>query len=563
MAAWIELFVFLAVLTGATPFLGGYLAAVFTDAPHPVLRVVRPVERAIYRACRITETREMTWRGYLAAVAIFSLVSGIALAALLVVQHALPLDPQGFANLSPLLALNVAVSFVTTTNWQAYSGESTLGYLAQMALAWQNFVAAAVGLAVGIAAVRGFTRASAATLGNFWVDLTRSWLYVLLPLSVVGALFFVQQGTPQNFAAYRTVHTLDGGSQTITGGPIASQEIIKQLGVNGGGFVGANSAAPNENPTPFTDVAQCFAMFALGAALTNLFGRLVGDVRQGWMLYAVMAVLFVGGFAAIQIAEHAGNPLVHQLGVHGANLEGKEQRFGDASSALSVAVATDTSSGAANVAYDSLMPLTIFVALINMQIGEVVFGGVGSGLYGMLILAILTVFIAGLMVGRTPEYIGKKIEKREITLVVAASLIPAVTMLIPTALALAPGFSAVGNGGPRGFGEILYAFTSVSANNGSVMGGLAIQNDAYNLTTMLVMLLGRFGTLVVILAIAGGLARKSRNTRRTNGTLDTATPLFGALLGSVALVVTALTFVPADVLGPVAEHILMGTGARF
>jgi K+-transporting ATPase ATPase A chain len=366
-----------------------------------------------------------------------------------------------------------------------------------------------------------------------------------------------------SFTPYVVAQTIDGGAQTITGGPMASQEIIKQLGVNGGGFVSANSASPNENPTPLTDVLQCLAMFLIGAGLTNTFGRLVGNVRQGWALYAVMTVLFVGGFAAVWGAEHVGNPLVHQLGVQGPNLEGKEVRFGDASSALSMTVATDTSSGAANVAYDSLMPPTTLVALVNMQVGEVIFGGVGSGLYGIVILAILTVFIAGLMVGRTPEYLGKKIERREITLVVVASLIPAATMLVPAALALAPGLSAVGNAGPHGFSEILYAFTSVSANNGSSMGGLSIQTDFYHALTAVVMLCGRFGTMIVILALAGGLVTKVRNVEVSRGQLSTTTPLFGVLLAATALVVTALTFVPADALGPIAEHLLLRAGQSF
>ena len=554
---------FLAVLTWLTPLLGGYLAAVFEGQPTGVARLALPVERFVYRICRIDERHEMTWREYFGAVVGFSAVSALALFAFLVAQRALPLDPVAFPNLPPLLALNVAISFMTTTDWQAYSGESALSYLSQMMLGWQNFVAAAVGLAVAIGAIRGFTRSGGAALGNFWVDLTRSWLYVLLPLSILGAAMFVWQGTPQNLSPYVNVRTVDGAMQTITGGPIASQEIIKELGVNGGGFVAANSASPNENPTPLTDVLQCLAMFLIGAALTNMFGRLVGDVRQGWALYAVMCVLFVGGFGAIWGAEHAGNPLVHTLGARGPNLEGKEVRFGDASSALSVAVATDTSSGSSNVAYDSLMPVATLFALVNMQIGEIVFGGAGSGLYGMILLAILTVFIAGLMVGRTPEYLGKKIEQREITLVVVASLIPAVTILVPTAFALLPGVSAVGNFGPHGFSEILYAFTSVSANNGSAMGGLATQTDAYNALTAIVMLFGRFGTMAVILALAGGLVCKTRNTERTSGQLSTTTPLFGALLTAVAVIVTALTFVPADALGPIAEQLLMQNGKSF
>jgi K+-transporting ATPase ATPase A chain len=413
-----------------------------------------------------------------------------------------------------------------------------------------------------MAVIRGFTRSNATTLGNFWVDLTRSLLYVLLPLSVIGALLFVWQGEPQNFSPYVTATTLEGAHQTITGGPMASQEIIKQLGVNGGGFVGANSASPNENPTPLTDFFQLLAMFLIGAALTNTFGRLVGDVRQGWTLFAVMLALFAAGFAVVWGAEHAGNPLVHQLGVAGANLEGKETRFVDAASALSVTVATDTSSGASNVAYDSLMPLSTLIAVLNMQIGEVIFGGVGSGLYGMILLAILTVFIAGLMVGRTPEYLGKKIERREITYVVLAALVPTVSILIPTAIALIPGLSAPGNGGPHGFGEILYAFTSVSANNGSAMGGLTIATGFYNWSTAIVMLIGRFGTLVLALAVAGALVRKPRNTK-TIGILSTTTPLFGILLGSTALIVTALTFVPADALAQVAEALLLHQGRTF
>jgi K+-transporting ATPase ATPase A chain len=563
MSAWYELVGFVVVLVLLTPLLGGYIAAVFEGPPTGVRRALGGVEGAVYRLCRIDPAYEMRWTTYLGTLIAFTVVSAAALFVLLIFQGALPLNPQHFAGLPPLLAFNVAVSFATTTNWQAYSGESTLGYLAQMAgLAWQNFVAAAVGLAVAIAVIRGFTRSSATTLGNFWVDLTRSLLYVLLPLSVLGALLFVWQGTPQNFSPYLTAVTLDGAHQTITGGPIASQEIIKQLGVNGGGFVGANSAAPNENPTPLTDFFQLLAMFLIGAALTNTFGRLVGDVRQGWTLFAVMLVLFAGGFAVVWGAEHAGNPLVHQLGVAGPNLEGKEARFGDATSALSVTVATDTSSGASNVAYDSLMPLSTLIAMLNMQIGEVVFGGVGSGLYGMILLAILTVFVAGLMVGRTPEYLGKKIERREITYVVLAALVPTVSILIPTAIALIPGLSAPGNGGPHGFSEILYAFTSVSANNGSVMGGLTIANDFYNWSTAIVMLIGRFGTLVLALAVAGALVRKPRNTK-TKGTLSTTTPLFGILLASTALIVTALTFVPADALAQVAEALLLRHGQTF
>lgn len=556
MTAWAECLGLLVVLTASTPLLGRYMAAVFSGAPHPMRGLLGPLERLTYRLCGIDPLAEMTWTVYTGAVVAFTAVSAAALFVLLLAQQWLPLNPQHVANLSPLLAFNVAISFATTTNWQAYSGETALSYLAQMAgLAWQNFVAAAAGLAVAIAVIRGFTRSGEATLGNFWADLTRGLIYVLLPLSVIGALLFVWQGTPQNLSPYAVATTVEGAQQTLVNGPIASQEIIKQLGINGGGFTAANSAAPNENPTPLTDLLQRFAMFVIGAGLTNTFGRLVGDVRQGWTLYAVMAILFVGGFAVVWGAEHAGNPLVHQLGVAGPNLEGKEQRFGDATSAVSMTVATDTSSGASNSAYGSLMPLSILVALVNMQIGEVIFGGVGSGLYGMILLAVLTVFIAGLMVGRTPEYLGKKIGRREVLLVVGASLVPAISILIPAAIAVMPGLSA-GSEAPHGFAEIVYAFTSVSANNGSAMGALNIQTNFYNLATAIVMLVGRFGTLVLALALAGGLVLKPRNDQ-TKGTFSTATPVFGALLGATAIVVTALTFLPADALGPAAEALLL------
>ena len=563
MFAWAELAGFLIALTALTPLLGRYLTHVFAEPASGIRRWGEPLERLIYRACRVDPAREMTWRAYLAAVVIFATVSAAALMLLLCFQDRLPFNPQHNAGLAPLLAANVAISFMTTTDWQAYAGESALSYLAQMALAWQNFTAAATGIAVAVAVIRGFTRTSATTLGNFWVDLTRAIGYVLLPLSIAGALVFIAQGTPQNFAAYRTVATLEGTPQAITGGPIASQEIIKQLGVNGGGFVAANSASPNENPTPLTDLVQLLAMFAIGAGLTNAFGRFVGDVRQGWLLYAVMSLLFVAGFAGVWAPEHAGNPFVHALGIAGPNLEGKEVRFGDTASALSVTVATDTSSGAADVAYDSLMPLSVLVALVDMQVGEIIFGGAGSGLYGMLVLVLLTVFIAGLMVGRTPEYLGKKIERREITLVMIAALIPAIVTLVPTALALIPGLSSTGNGGPRGFSEILYAFTSTAANNGSALGGLNIQTDGYNWLTAVVMLAGRFGTLAVVLALAAGLARKPRNAAETAGTFRTTSPMFGALLVATAVVVTALTFIPADALGPLAEHLLLHTGHLF
>jgi K+-transporting ATPase ATPase A chain len=370
------------------------------------------------------------------------------------------------------------------------------------------------------------------------------------------------QGTPQNFAPYTSVTTVEGIHQTLVNGPMASQTIIEQLGANGGGFVAANVASPNLNPTAVTDMLQFVAMFLLGAGLTNMFGRLVGNVRHGWLLYSVMLALFVAGFGMIWNSEHGGNPLVHQLGISGPNMEGKEVRFGDVSSALSVAVATDTSSGAANIAYDSLMPVSVLTAMLNMQVGEIIFGGTGSGLYGMILLVMLTIFIAGLMIGRTPQYLGKKIGRCEITLVVIATLIPPLAILVPAAIALAPGLSAVGNPGPRALAEVLYTFTSVQANNGSVLGGLTIQTDFYNTLTALVMLVGRFGTLIVVLAIAGGLALQPRNDRPI-GSLSASTPFFGALLIATALIVTALTFLPGDALGPIAEALVLHRHGTF
>jgi K+-transporting ATPase ATPase A chain len=560
MNAWIEFAILGGVVTVLTPMLGGYMADVFEGRPHALSRLLGWLESLTYRLCAIDPTREMSWKGYLSAIGAFALVSTAALFAMLSLQALLPLNPLHAPSFDPLLALNVAVSFSTTTDWQPYAGETALGSLAQMAgLAWQNFVAAAIGLAVAIAAIRGFTGSRSDSLGNFWRDLTRSLVYVLLPLSVLGALVLIWQGTPQNFAAPATVHTLDGAAQTILGGPIASQEIIKQLGVNGGGFFAANAASPNENPTAITDFVQMLAMFLIGAALTNTFGRLVGDVRQGWVLFAVMFALFTAGFAGVWSAEHAGNPLVHALHVAGANAEGKETRFGEASSALSVTVATDTSSGASNVAYDSLMPASVLVALLNMQVGEIIFGGVGSGLYGTVLLAVVTVFVAGLMVGRTPSYLGKKIERREITLAILATLVAPFCTLVPAAIALLPGLSSVGNDGPRGFSEILYAFTSVAANNGSALGGLTIATPFYEWSTTVAMLVGRFATIVLILAMAGGLARKPRNAD-TRGSIDTASPVFGLLLAATATIVAALTFLPADALGPVAEALRMHAG---
>jgi K+-transporting ATPase ATPase A chain len=498
------------------------------------------------------------------AVLAFGVVGLIYLYVLLRTQAWLPFNPQHFPNLSADNAWNASVSFLTNTNWQFYSGESTMSYFTQMAgLAWHNFVSAATGIAVAIAVVRGIARTDKKTLGNFWVDLTRATLYVLVPISLVGALVLVWQGVPQNFHAYHDVASLEGFKQSITGGPMASQEIIKELGTNGGGFVNANSASPNENPTPLSNLIEMLAIFLIGAGLTYTYGRMVRDQRQGWALFAAMSVLFVGGFAASYAAEAAGNPLVHQLAVAGGNLEGKEQRFGVAASALFATVTTDTSCGAVNAMHDSFMPLGGLVPLANMQLGEIVFGGVGTGLYGMIVFVVLTVFIAGLMVGRTPEYLGKKIERREMQLAILAALVLPVLALIPSAVSvlLKAGTATLGNNGAHGFSEILYMFASTTENNGSAFAGIG-GNLYLNLVTGAVMLLGRYGFLIPIMALAGSLAGK-KSVPETLGTFKTHSPIFVFLLLGVIVIVGLLTFVPADALGPIVEQLQLQQGKVF
>ncbi len=552
---------FFAVLFVTVKPLGLYMDAVFAGRPHALTRAVRPLESAVYRFCRIDETSEMTWQTYAFAVLAVTVVSVTFIYAALRLQAVLPLNPQHFGNLAPELAFNTAFSFATTTDWQFYSGENTLSYLSQMLLAWQSFVAAAVGLAVALALARGLARQKTKTIGNFWVDVTRGIAYVLLPLSFAFSVAFLVQGVPQNFKPYLNVKTPDGATQTITGGPMASQESIKILGGNGGGFVAANSTSPNENPTALTNFLQLLAMFLIPAALTYTFGRIVGDVRQGWMIFWTMAALFFVGVVAASIAEDAGNPLVHALGVAGGNMEGKEVRFGVADAGLSLAVATDSTVGAGNFTYDSLTPLANLVAQVDMQLGEVAFGGVGSGLFGMLAFVILTVFIAGLLVGRTPEYLGNKIERREITLVILALLAFPFAILVPAGFAsvVPAGLATLGNAGAHGFSEIVYAFTSSAGSNGSAMGGLG-PNAFYDIATAVAMIAGRYAAIVPILALAGALAAKARNDEPTRGTLQTCSPLFASLLVATVVVVGALTFLPADALGPIVEQFLMLEG---
>ena len=558
---WLQAAIFLALIVAFTKPLGVFMARVFSGERTFLSPVLGPVERAFYRLCRIDPEKEMNATSYLLAMFAFSAVGLVYLYVLLRTQKFLPLNPQGFDNLAPDAAWNAAASFLTNTNWQFYSGESTMSYLTQMAgLAWHNFVSAGVGIAVAIAVIRGVTRTDRKTLGNFWVDLTRALLYVLVPISLVGCLLLVMQGIPQNFHAYTDAQSLEGVKQSITQGPMASQEIIKELGTNGGGFVNANSASPNENPTPFSNLLEMLAIFLIPAGLTYTYGRFAKDQRQGWAIFATMAILFVAGFWGLYAAEAGGNPLVHQLGVAGPNLEGKECRFGAAASSLFATITTDTSCGAVNSMHDSFMPLGGLVPLVNMQIGEVIFGGVGTGLYGMVIFIVLTVFIAGLMVGRTPEYLGKKIERREVQLAILGILVLPVFALVPTAISvlLPAGVATLGNSGVHGFSEVLYMFTSTTENNGSAFAGIG-GSTYLNMVTAVVMLCGRFLFIIPAVALAGSLAGK-QSVSETVGTFTTYSPIFVGLLLGVIIIVGALTFVPADALGPIVEHLLMLQG---
>jgi potassium-transporting ATPase potassium-binding subunit len=564
VAGWLQAGVlFGAILVLAKPA-GIFMGKVFQGETTWLSRVLRPLEVAIYRVSGIREDQEMPWYAYAFAVLAFHLVGLAFLYVLLRTQQWLPLNPQHFGPLSPDLAWNTAVSFTTNTNWQFYSGESTMSYLSQMAgLAWHNFVSAAAGIAIAVAVIRGVTRTTTKSLGSFWVDMTRAVLYVLLPVSIVAGLLLVSQGVPQNFHAYQQVRSIEGFSQTITGGPMASQESIKELGTNGGGFVNANSASPNENPTPFTDWLELFLILIIPAGLVYMYGRMVKNVKHGWAIFAAMSILLITGFGLAYCAEGAGNPLVHHLGVLGGNMEGKETRFGIAASALFATVTTATSCGAVNAMHDSFTALGGLIPLVNMQLGEIVFGGVGSGLYSMIVFVVLTVFIAGLMVGRTPEYLGKKIERREVQFAILAILVTPVLCLIPTALAasIPAGLATLNNSGPHGFSEILYAYTSGNANNGSAFAGLS-PNLFYNVTMGINMLFGRFIEAIPTLALAGALVGKTA-VPESAGTFTTHSPIFVVLLLGVIVIVGALTFLPADALGPIVEHLLIQQGKTF
>ncbi len=564
ITGWLQALVFFAIVLALTKPLGLYFARVFEGERTWLSPVVEPLERLIYRICGIDPAHEMPWYAYALAVLAFSLVGFVYLYVLLRTQRWLPLNPQHIGNMEPSLAWNTAISFLTNTNWQFYSGETAMSYLSQMAgLAWHNFVSAAAGVAIAVAVVRGIARTSSATLGNFWVDLTRALLYIFVPISIVAGLALCAQGVPQNFNAYTTVRTVEGGLQTITGGPMASQEAIKELGTNGGGFVNANSASPNENPTPFSNLLELLLIFIVAAGLVYMYGVMVRNRRAGWAMFAAMSLLFFGGFTVAYWAEAAGNPLIHHLGALGGNLEGKEVRFGIAASALFATVTTDTSCGAVNAMHDSFTALGGLVPLVNMQLGEIVFGGAGSGLYGMIMFVVLTVFIAGLMVGRTPEFMGKKIERREVQFAILAVLVTPVLVLIPTAIAAVTpaGLATLNNAGPHGFSEILYAFSSTNANNGSAFAGLG-PNLFYNVATGITMLFGRFAVIVPALALAGSLAGK-RAIPEGPGTFTTDSGIFVALLMGTIVIVGALTFLPADALGPIVEHLLVAQGSTF
>ena len=568
---WIQIVVFFLIVLTLTKPLGRYLLRVFEGGAQPLPRVFGPLERLLLRLGGVDREREQSWGQYTLALLLFSAVGTLVTYGLLRLQGVLPLNPQHFGGVAPDLAFNTAASFASNTNWQSYSGESTMSYLSQMtALAWHNFTSAAAGIGVALALARGFTRQPGPEgqrkLGNFWVDLVRATLYVLLPLCLVYALFLVSQGVLQNLSAYPTLTTMEGLKQTLAMGPVASQEAVKMLGTNGGGFFNANSAHPFENPTPLTNLVQMVSIFAIPAALTHTYGRMARDTRQGWALFAAMSVLFFAGTAASYAAEAHGNPVVAASGAVQTlgNMEGKETRFGVAASTLFATVTTDASCGAVNAMHDSFTAVGGLVTLVNIQLGEVIFGGVGAGLYGILIMVVLSVFIAGLMVGRTPEYLGKKIEAREMKLAMLYVLVfPLFILGLSAVAAVIPqGVSSLNNAGPHGLSEILYAFSSAAGNNGSAFAGLNANTPFWNVALGLTMLGGRFLMMVPVLAIAGSMVGKKVATPGP-GTFPTNGGLFTGLLVSVVMIVGALTFFPALALSPVVEHFLGHAGRVF
>jgi K+-transporting ATPase ATPase A chain len=570
---WLQIALFSAVIVLLVKPFGGYMTRVFTGERTFLSPVLHPLERVFYELSGVDEKSDQNWLTYAVSMLLFSLVGFASIYALMRFQAVLPFNPAGQSAVEQGLAFNTAMSFNTNTNWQSYVPETTMSYLVQMAgLTVHNFVSAATGIALAVALVRGFARRSAKGIGNFWVDLTRCTLYILLPVSIVVGLFFVWQGMPQNLGAYTEATTLEGAKQVIAQGPVASQEVIKMLGTNGGGFFNTNSAHPFENPNAITNFVQLVLIFSIGAALTNFFGRMVGDQRQGWAVFSVMAILYLGGVLVAYWAEAAGNPAFAPLGIDsvasslqaGGNMEGKEVRFGIANSALFATVTTDASCGAVNAMHDSFTPLGGLVPLFNIQLGEIIVGGVGAGLYGMLLFAIVAVFVAGLMVGRTPEYLGKKIEAKEVKMAMLAILILPLSILGFSAIATVvdAGLAGPANQGPHGFSEILYAYTSGTGNNGSAFAGISANTMFYNTTIGFAMFIGRFLMIVPMVAIAGSLAAK-KIVPASGGTFPTHGPLFVGLVVGVIVIVGGLTYFPALALGPLVEQVAMNAGTLF
>lgn len=560
---YLQLGLYLVLILTVTPVLGLYMTRLFNGE----IGWLRPIERPLYALAGVSETREQHWSAYAIAMLVFNLAGFLLLFAILRLQDMLPLNPQGLPALPSDLAFNTAVSFVTNTNWQAYGGESTMSYFSQMVgLTVQNFISAATGIAIALVVIRAFARKSAKTVGNFWTDLTRATLGLLLPGAIIAAVFLIWQGMPQNFDAYTTATTLEGAQQVIAQGPVASQVAIKMLGTNGGGFFNANAAHPFENPTALSNFVQMLLIFLIGAALTNVFGRMVKDQRQGWAILATMLLLFVAGVLIAAHVEAGANPLLTALGVDPSmgNMEGKEIRFGTFSSALFAVITTAASCGAVNAMHSSFLPLGGMIPMINMMLGEIIVGGVGAGFYGIALFIVATLFIAGLMVGRSPEYLGKKIEAREAKLAVLAILISPIVILVGTAVALVSeaGLAGLLSAGPHGLGEALYAFTSAAANNGSAFAGLTANAPFYNTALGVAMLLGRFAMIVPVVALAGGLAAK-KATPASSGSFPTHGPMFVLLLAGTILIVGGLTFFPALALGPIVEHLLLVAGNTF
>ena len=562
---WIQIILYCAIIAALVKPLGGYMTRVFNGERTLLSPVLRPVEAGLYRIAGIDEKREQHWMTYSVAMLLFHAGGFLIIYGLMRLQALLPFNPAQQSAVAEDLSFNTAISFITNTNWQNYGGESTLSYLVQMlGLTHQNFLSAATGIALAVALIRGFSRSSVPTIGNFWVDVTRCTLYVLLPICIVYTLLLVWQGMPQTLGAYVDATTLESARQTIAVGPVASQVAIKMLGTNGGGFFNANAAHPFENPTALSNLVQMISIFALGAALTNVFGRMVGDQRQGWAILAVMAVPFVAGVAVTYWAESNGTSGLNALGLTGGNMEGKEVRFGIVASSLFAVITTAASCGAVNAMHDSFTALGGMIPLINMQLGEIVIGGVGAGLYGMLLFVVLAIFVAGLMVGRTPEYVGKKIEAREVKMAMLAILVLPLMYLGWTAVAvvLPPAVASMANAGPHGFTEVLYAFTSATGNNGSAFGGLTGNTLFYNLTLASSMFVGRFFMIIPAMALAGSLAAK-KSISPSAGTLPTSGGLFVGLVVGVILIIGGLTFFPALALGPIAEHLAMNANTLF